>query len=156
MANIPNDPYRPSDASRRSPYADDARDAAQLDNELQPDPELAEGPASGGRVAAYTIAVAVVLAAVFYGLDHSSIRQATTSPAAQNTAQNNTAQNKNGAPPAAPPGMRDVTPHGNNAQSPNAAPGVTTGSAVNSPKSPTPSASDSERSANPFNHGEQH
>src|ERR1700676_3303987 len=38
----PNDPYRRTD--------DEYRRAAALDSELQPDPELAEGPASGNRV----------------------------------------------------------------------------------------------------------
>ena len=47
MANerIPEDPYRPTFAG------DEMRRPAQLDNELQPDPELAEGPASSSRVA---------------------------------------------------------------------------------------------------------
>jgi hypothetical protein len=140
MANIPNDPYRQTDAPYRSPYADDARDAGRLDNDLQIDPELAEGPPNGGRVAAYALAIAVVLGAVFYGLNHSSLDQAGTSSTAQNTAQSN-----NSAQPAAPPGMRDVTPRANNA------PGVTTGSA-NRPTQPAPSStgSDQDQSANPF------
>jgi hypothetical protein len=126
MANerIPNDPYRPTlpDDDLRS---DDLRNPARLDNELQPDPELAEGPASGGRVAMFAIAIAVVLGVVFYGLNSSSINQAGTSSTAQNapaTAQNNT------QPPAAPPGMRDVTPRTNTQQ------GVTTGAAPARPQ----------------------
>jgi hypothetical protein len=102
-----------------------------------------------------TIAVALVLGAVFYGLNHSSIDKAGTSSTAQNTSQTDTAQNRNGAALTAPPGMRDVTPRGNNSQSPNSAPGVTTGAAVNSPTLPTPAPSASAQSANPFNHGEQ-
>ena len=43
-----------------------------LDNELQADPELAEGPASGGKVAMFAIAIAVVLGAVFYGLNNTT------------------------------------------------------------------------------------
>ena len=54
MANqrLPNDPYRSqSDPYRSTLAGDDIRDPSRLDNELQPDPELAEGPASGGRIA---------------------------------------------------------------------------------------------------------
>ncbi len=84
----PDDPYRPNPAD--DPY----RRAARLDNELQPDPELAEGPASGAKVAMYAIAIAVVLGAVFYGLNNSTINQAGTSSTAQNTSPT--------SPPAAP------------------------------------------------------
>jgi hypothetical protein len=84
----PDDPYRPNPAD--DPY----RRAARLDNELQPDPELAEGPASSAKVAMYAIAIAVVLGAVFYGLNNSTINQAGTSSTAQNTSQT--------SPPAAP------------------------------------------------------
>jgi hypothetical protein len=111
----PDDPYRPNIAD--DPY----RRAARLDNELQPDPELAEGPASGGKVAMFAIAVAVVLGVVFYGLNNSSINQAGTSTA-QNTTQS--------SPPAAPPGMRDVTPRANTN------PGMTTGAAPARPQPP--------------------
>jgi hypothetical protein len=90
MANErnPDDPYRPNPAD--DPY----RRAARLDNELQPDPELAEGPASSAKVAMYAIAIAVVLGAVFYGLNNSTINQAGTSSTAQNTSPT--------SPPAAP------------------------------------------------------
>src|SRR5258707_3858906 len=84
----PDDPYRPNPAD--APY----RRAARLDNELQPDPELAEGPASSAKVAMYAIAIAVVLGAVFYGLNNSTINQAGTSSTAQNTSPT--------SPPAAP------------------------------------------------------
>ena len=144
MANerIPNEPYRPTlpDDDLRS---DDLRNPARLDNELQPDPELAEGPASGGRVAMFAIAIAVVLGVVFYGLNSSSINQAGTSSTAQNapaTAQNNT------QPPAAPPGMRDVTPRTNTQQ------GVTTGAAPARPQAPpssAPTGQDANRAGNP-------
>jgi len=115
----PNDPYR-------APMTDDEirRQARlnSLDNELQPDPELAEGPASGGKVAMFAIAIAVVLGAVFYGLNNTTINQAGTTPPSQ-TAQTQSAN------PAAPPGMRDVTPKSNNQ------PGTTTGAA---PARPAP------------------
>src|SRR5271169_1930819 len=99
MANQPA-----SDDSRRSYIADDPyrtdradeefRNAAHLDNELQPDPELAEGPAGSSRVAMFAVAIALVLGAVFYGLNNTSINRADTSSTAQTS-------------PAAPPGMRD-------------------------------------------------
>jgi hypothetical protein len=122
----PNDPYRDNLAD--DPFlampGDQLRRQARLDNELQADPELAEGPASGGKVAMFALAIAVVLGAVFYGLNNSSVNQAGTSPTAS------TAQNTSPSPPAAPPGMRDVTPR------PNMAPGTTTGAAPARPQAP--------------------
>ena len=111
-----NDPFRPSLTD------DEIRRQNRLDNELQADPELAEGPASGGKVAMFAIAIAVVLGAVFYGLNNSSINQAGTSSTAQNTTQS--------SPPATPPGMRDVTPR------PNTEKGMTTGAAPAQPAQP--------------------
>ena len=135
----PNDPYRSADDPYRSKLTDDdIRRQARLDNELQVDPELAEGPASGGKVAMFAIAIAVVLGAVFYGLNNSSMYQAATSSTAQNTAQS--------SPPAAPPGMRDVTPRANTDQ------GMTTGAAPARPQTPpssAPTGQDMNRSANP-------
>ncbi|MGN6115941.1 MAG: hypothetical protein ACTHN2_10545 [Nitrobacter sp.] len=119
----PNDPYQ------RDLADNEARRAGRLDNELQPDVELAEGPASGGRIALFAIAIAVVLGAVFYGLNNSSTNTADNSaspPATQSTAQNNASK-----PPVAP-GVRDVTPN-NNTQ-----PGVTTGAAPAKPAQPAP------------------
>jgi hypothetical protein len=147
MANerIPNDPYRSPSEPYRPPFAgDDLRDPARLDNELQPDPELAEGPAGGGRIAMLAVAVALVLGAVFYGLNSSSIKQAGTSSTAQNAPPARTADQTTS--PAAPPGMRDVTPRANNA------PGVTTGAAPARPQTPpssAPTGQDVNRSANP-------
>jgi hypothetical protein len=112
----PDDPYRPNLADN------DMNRQARLDNELQPDPELAEGPASGAKVAMFAVAIALVLGAVFYGLNNSSINQAGTSSTAQNTTQS--------SPPAAPPGMRDVTPRANTE------PGTTTGAAPARPQMP--------------------
>ncbi len=129
MANPshPDDPYRVPNDPYRSPLAgDDVRRQARLDNELQPDPELAEGPASGGRIAVFAVAIAVIVGVVFYGLNNSPIHQAGTSSTAQNTAP--------ASPPAAPAGMRDVTPHSNTQ------PGTTTGAAPVKPKSLNPEA----------------
>ena len=123
----PNDPYRANLTD------DDASRQARRDSELQAGPELAEGPASGGKVAMFAIAIAVVLGAVFYGLNNSSINQPGTSSTAQNTTQT--------SPPAAPPGMRDVTPRGNTDQ------GVTTGAASARPQAP-PAPTEMNNSAN--------
>jgi hypothetical protein len=127
----PDDPYRTNNPSRPNLGDDDFRRAARLDNELQADPELAEGPAGGGRIALLAVVIALVLGAVFYGLNNSSMHQAGTSSTAQNPAPA-TAQNT--SPPAAPSGMRDVTPR------PNTGPGTTTGAApaqTPSPRAPT-------------------
>lgn len=147
MANerIPEDPYRPTFAG------DDMRKPLLLDNELQPDPELAEGPASSSRIAIFAVGIAVVLGAVFYGLNNSSVQQAGTSPTAENAAPatpaQNTAQNATQpSPAAAPPGMRDVTPHANTE------PGVTTGAAPTRPAQPpsaAPSGQDASRPGDP-------
>src|SRR6202022_1586825 len=115
----PDDPYRSNLSD------DEFRRQARLDSELQPDPGVAEGPASGAKVAMFAIAIAVVLGAVFYGLNNSTINQAGTSSTAQNTSQT--------SPPAAPPGMRDLTPRANTDQ------GMTTGAAptrMNRPGNP--------------------
>jgi len=90
--SFPDDPYRTNRAD------DEFRRAQRLDNELQVDPELAEGRASTGRIAMFAVAVAVILGAVFYGLNNSTINQAGTS------STSSTAQNTPSSPPAAPSG----------------------------------------------------
>ena len=131
----PNDPYRASLSE------DEMRHQARLnslDNELQADPELAEGPASGAKVAMFALAIAVVLGAVFYGLNNTTVNQAGTTPPSQ------TAQQTAPANPAAPPGMRDVTPRNNSE------PGTTTGAARPSTTSPAPAPStDMNKTATP-------
>src|SRR6187431_49474 len=117
--NNPDDPYR------ANPTEDNIRRQARLEGELQADPELAEGPASGGKVAMFAIAIAVVLGAVFYGLNNSPVNQAGTTPTTS-TAQNT----ERTSPPAAPTGMRDVTPRSN------MEPGTTTGAAAMRPQAP--------------------
>jgi hypothetical protein len=125
MANErnPNDPYRtnPADDPYRTNRDDELRRAARPDDEVLMDPELAEGPARGGRIAMFAIAIAVVLGVVFYGLNNSSVNHSGPSTA-QNTIQS--------SPPAAPPGMRDVTPRTNSES------GVTTGAAPARPAPP--------------------
>jgi hypothetical protein len=110
----PDDPYRSNLAD------DEYRRQARLNDELQSDPELAEGPASSGKVAMFAIAIAVVLGAVFYGLNNSSINQAGTSSTAQNTSQS--------SPPGAAPGMRNTDR------------GITTGAAPARPQTPPATA----------------
>ena len=110
----PDDPYRSNLAD------DEYRRQARLNDELQSDPELAEGPASAGKVAMFPIAIAVVLGAVFYGLNNSSINQAGTSSTAQNTSQS--------SPPGAAPGMRNTDR------------GMTTGAAPARPQTPPATA----------------
>src|SRR5215475_8015381 len=121
MANqrIPNDPYDPY----RSGLSDDVGRPSRFDTELQADPELDEGPASSGKIALFALGIALVLGAVFYGLNNTSVHEAQTAPPTQ-TAQTAPAN------PAAPPGMRDVTP------GPNTSPGTTTGAAPNRPTPP--------------------
>jgi hypothetical protein len=128
MAYNPDDPYRPNLTES------EIRRQARLDNELQADPELAEGPASGGKVAMFAIAIAVVLGAVFYGLNNSTINQAGTSSTAQSTA------------PSSSSGPTAMTPKSNTE------PGTTTGAAPSSPQSPpsaAPTGQEVNRSATP-------
>jgi hypothetical protein len=129
----PNDPYdrdhlkdpiRTNIGERRSPV--------EFDNDLQADPELAEGPAGNGRVAMFAVGIAIVLGLVFYGLNNTSMTQqnAATTPTPASTQKSAST-----SPPAAPPGMRDVTPRANSQ------PGTTTGSAPtpqNPPSAPAP------------------
>jgi hypothetical protein len=120
MTHNPNDPHRANMTD------DEIRPQARLnslDNEIQTDPELADGPAGGAKIAMFAVAIAVVMGALFYGLNNSSVNQAGTSPSSQ------TAQTQPASPPAAPPGMRDVTPRSNTE------PGMTTGAA---PMRPAP------------------
>jgi hypothetical protein len=120
---VPEEPHRATFDD------DEARKPAVLDNKLQPAPGLPEAPASSGRIAIYTVGIAVVLGTVFYGLDSSSINYAGTTPTAENAVSASPTQNNaqppqmtaQTSPPLAPPGMREVTPH------PNTSSGVTTG-----------------------------
>ncbi|HLG82912.1 MAG TPA: hypothetical protein VKY22_18010 [Bradyrhizobium sp.] len=114
----PNDPYRP-------PSDYDVERDARLERDAQIDPELAEGRASTGKMAMYALAAALVLGALFYGLNNSRVHEASTSPPAQN-AQTQSAN-------------------------PNSKPGMTTGSATNRPTPPQSSATGSEidRAGNP-------
>ena len=134
MAYQPTDPYR-------APLSEEeiARQMRlnSLDNEIQPDPMLEESGPSGTKVAMFAVAIAVVMGALFYGLNNTSVNQAGTEPSAR-TAQTQPAN------PAAPPGMRDVTPKANNE------PGTTTGAAPAAPARPAaPSPSTPQTTDNP-------
>ena len=121
----PNDPY--SAATNDEVLR---RRAEQFDNELQADPELAEGPASGGRIALFAIALVAVLGVVFYGLNSSS-----TSPDATPTAQTTPA-----------------SPSGGTAQAPRAPAGqTTTGSAMRPVQLASPPAANNPAPAAPQN-----
>ena len=129
MANLqnPDDPRRPAQDQTNT------RGPARFDGELQADPQMREGRASGGRVLAYGVAAAVLLGVVFYGLNSGSMNpsEATntalqSTPTTQDTAPKapaptNNIADSNTKPPVAP-GVRDVTPTKQDS-------GVTTGSA---------------------------
>jgi hypothetical protein len=128
LERTPNDLHRsPDDPYRANLGEEELRRATRLDNELQMDPELAEGPASTGKIAMYALAIALVLGGLFYGLNSTSVNNA-------GTGTSSTAQNSPSSPPAAPPGMRDLTPRANTDQ------GVTTGAAPAQPKAPAPAS----------------
>ncbi len=102
----PNDPTNDELMRRR---------VNQFDEEIQADPELAEGPASGGRIALFAIALVAILGVVFYGMNSSNTSPDTT-PTAQTT-------------PASPPA-------GATAQAPRAPAGQTTGMTRPQPATP--------------------
>ena len=119
MAVKRNDPYQ-------SNVTNDEilrRRTAQLDNELQPDPELAEGRAGGGRIALFAIAIVAILGVVFYGLNNPSIAPTSTAqttttapatpPAGQTTGSATSTQTS--PPPASTP--PSVTQPGGNSSS---------------------------------------
>ncbi len=142
----PNDPYRPEQAS------EEPHRAAPLDTQLQADPELVEGPASGGRIAMIAIAIALVLGVVFYGLNNSSMNPTTTTATTSSTATPTT-NPKSGPPdqnvadqtrPPVAPGVRDVTPY-------NAQPGTTTGAAPARPQQPASGPATDQKAPPPAN-----
>ncbi len=142
---------------RQDATDDDLRRSTRLEEDLQIDPELREGPMTGGRIAAFALVVVLVLGAVFYGLNASStgpnqpVAVSPGTPPPNQSAEQNT-------PPVAP-GVRDVTPY--NVQ-PNAQPGVTTGAAPTQPATPPSNAPTGQQAdpggttgINPGNPGQQ-
>lgn len=85
---FPRDP----DADYRTPNELPPR----MDNELQPAPELAEGPSSPGRVAAYAIAAILIVGAVLYGVSHTASNSSSNPPSS--TAANTPAAPANPSP----------------------------------------------------------
>jgi len=63
-------------------------------SELQADSGLAGGPAGGGRMALFTIAVIAILGVVLYGLNSPEPTDTASNPPAQTTANNATAPSK--------------------------------------------------------------
>ncbi len=129
----------PSDLNR----TDDLRKPQMFDNELQADPELAEGPASGGRMAMFAIAVIAILGVVFYGLNNSST--------GSNTASNPAPAATSSTAPAQQNAQTNTMSPANPQNNPNANPGQTTGSAP-APQSGVPS-SESNNSAGTVTNG---
>ena len=118
----PNDPHR---AGRSE------EEMQRRDNELQADPQLAEGPASGTKVTMYAIAIAAVLAAVLYGLNNNTVDQASTTPPRETSAQ-----------------TQPTNPAGQSAKT-NTKAGTTTGAATTNrptPPSPNPTGTEVDRS----------
>ncbi|MBV8926154.1 MAG: hypothetical protein JOZ74_12380 [Bradyrhizobium sp.] len=130
--HIPNDPYEPD---RSGLSADNFGRQQRFDTDMQVDPELQEGPASSSRIALFAVGIAIILGAVFYGLNNSNVKEAQTGAPTQTAQQSS----------PTPSGMRDVTP------GPNSQPGMTTGSATNRPTPPqsSPRGTEIDRSANP-------
>jgi hypothetical protein len=123
MAQSPNDPYDPYRVAMGN---DDFDRQARLEREGQFDPELAEGRASSGKIALFAFAIALLLGAVFYGLNNSSVHEAPTNP-------------------TNPPAQTAQT----NPANPNGQSGMTTGSATTRPTPPqsSPTETDNNRSA---------
>jgi hypothetical protein len=120
--------YQPNDPNRVPPPEEEVLRQARtdsLDPYAQPDPTLDESRPSGAKIAMFAVAIAVVLGALFYGLNNTGVNQAGTDSGAR-TAQTQPAN------PAAPSGMRDVTPKANSS------PGTTTGAAPARPAAPSP------------------
>jgi len=126
----PNDPFDPNRLIDPIPPADPYVTRPRLEEDLQADPELAEGPASNARIAMFAVGIAIVLGVVFYGLNNSHLGQQNAANKPAPVAQNSNAP----ALPPAPPGMRDVTPRNNSE------PGTTTGSAPANPQPQSPAS----------------
>lgn len=129
----PNDPFRGDDTESLR------RTDRKIDNELQTDPELAEGPAGGSRLALFAIAIIAVLGVVFYGLSSPT---GTWTPTAQTTTPapiaNDTAATR---PPVGQTTGSAVTPSSPSSTSPNPnATATDNGVQFSPPPSPTPNS----------------
>jgi hypothetical protein len=121
--NRPDMPLRPGTTGAGITGADmpgtEYERAARMDGQLQPEPELTESRNSTGRIAAFALGIAILLGAVFYGLNNMSTRndQASTMPASPSASSSNGTSTAPGvttgaaadrtAPPRAPAGQTD-------------------------------------------------
>lgn len=132
--NSPDDPYRggPYQAGVDDTSPDHPRSPQQFDRDLQADPEMTEGPLSGGRIAAIAAAIILVFAAVFYGMNATS-----TNPGEPTVATT----------PTTTPGNAPTPPSGQA----NTQPGMTTGAAPANPQKPenAPTGEQVDRAASP-------
>jgi uncharacterized protein HemX len=85
----PNGPYRDTLSNEEARRRAETLENERQDYELQADPELAEGPASGGRLALFAIAIVAILGVVFYGLNNGSMNPNEPTSTAQQTAPAN-------------------------------------------------------------------
>ncbi|MGJ5048457.1 hypothetical protein ACQR09_15435 [Bradyrhizobium oligotrophicum] len=109
--NRPDMTTRPGMAGADMTAAEYER-AARMDSQLQPDPEQREGSASTGRIAAYALGIAILLGAVFYGLNNMSMRsdQASTTPASQSASTSNGSSNSSSGVTTGAAGDRTTPP----------------------------------------------
>ncbi|MEH2514151.1 uncharacterized protein HemX [Nitrobacteraceae bacterium AZCC 1564] len=101
MANEhnPNEPHRSTPTNEELIRQRAERLENELrDNELQADPELAEGPASGGRLALFAIAIVAILGVVFYGLNNGSMNPNNATSTAMRSAPSSPGQTTGSAP----------------------------------------------------------
>lgn len=112
----PNEPYRTAPTNEELIRQRRERLENELaDNELQADPELAEGPASGGRIALFAIAVVAILGVVFYGLNNGSMNPNEPSKTAEQSAPANPGAK---APAGQTTGSANQQPAGQSANNP--------------------------------------
>jgi uncharacterized protein HemX len=83
MANErkPNTPYEPEylhDPIEPSLAESETRSPVDLDRDLRHYPELSERRANNTRIALLMLAIAIVLGAVFYGMNNSTLNQQTS------------------------------------------------------------------------------
>jgi hypothetical protein len=115
----------PKDPRQVTPGDDFAR--RPVDAPPQADPELAEGPASGSRIAIYAFAVMALLGVVFYGLNNSASTNSASNPPPAATADNG--ETKSNSPAA-----RAVTPNRDAGMTTGAAPAQTVQPPQSSPQ----------------------
>jgi hypothetical protein len=97
MANErkPNTPYEPEylhDPIEPSLAESETRSPVDLDRDLRHYPELSERRANNTRIALLMVAIAIVLGAVFYGMNNSTLNQASTAPVPVNSQPTTTGQ----------------------------------------------------------------